>query len=97
MKNIILWNYERASWQWDVLCLLILAFIFLTPKAWFDKRERPANQTSRVIVQAQDYSPDKAILENRVKELSGNTDAEILESREMKNERGETFYEIDVR
>jgi hypothetical protein len=40
MKNIVWWNYERASWQWDVLCLVILAFIFLTPKEWFDKTER---------------------------------------------------------
>jgi hypothetical protein len=38
-KSIILWKYERASWQWDVLCLLILAFIFLTPKTWFDRRD----------------------------------------------------------
>lgn len=37
MKNIINWNYERASWQWDVLCVLIMCFIFLTPKAWFNK------------------------------------------------------------
>lgn len=39
MKNIVFWNYERASWQWDVLCLVILAFIFLTPKEWFDKSD----------------------------------------------------------
>ncbi len=97
MKNIILWNYERASWQWDVLCFLIVLFIFLTPKTWFDKRERLANQTSRLIVQAKDYSPDKAVLEKRVKELSGNANAEIIEARELKNERGETFYEIDIR
>ena len=36
MKNVINWSYERASWQWDVLCILIMAFIFLTPKAWFN-------------------------------------------------------------
>jgi len=37
MKKIINWNYERASWQWDLLCVLIMGFIFLTPKAWFNK------------------------------------------------------------
>ncbi|MBK9216729.1 MAG: hypothetical protein IPM59_14255 [Chloracidobacterium sp.] len=37
MKKIINWNYERASWQWDLLCVLIMAFIFLTPKVWFNK------------------------------------------------------------
>ena len=34
-RKIVFWNYSRTSWQWDVLCVLILAFIFLTPKSWF--------------------------------------------------------------
>jgi hypothetical protein len=42
MRNIIDWSYERASWQWDLLCLAILAFIFLTPKGWFATEERSA-------------------------------------------------------
>jgi len=51
VKDIILWKYERASPQWDVLCVLCLVFIFLTPKAWFDKKETlSANQTARLIV-----------------------------------------------
>lgn len=37
VKNILLWSYERGSWQYDVLCILILAFIFLTPSDWFHK------------------------------------------------------------
>ncbi|MFQ3591475.1 MAG: hypothetical protein SNJ67_14410 [Chloracidobacterium sp.] len=40
IKAAVLWNYERNSWQYDVLCVLILAFIFLIPSSWFD--ERPA-------------------------------------------------------
>ena len=97
MKNIIQWNYERASWQWDLLCFLIVLFIFLTPKAWFDKRERLATQTSRVIVQAQDFSTDKTILTSRVRELSGSENAEILDWHEKTNAKGEKFYEIDIR
>jgi len=50
IKNIVWWAYERASWQWDVLCLLILAFIFLTPKEWFEKRERVTTQTQQSAV-----------------------------------------------
>jgi hypothetical protein len=68
MKNIILWSYERASWQWDVLCLLIVAFIFLTPKVWFERDEKLATQTSRLIVKAEDFSPDKTEMEKRVRE-----------------------------
>ena len=45
MKNIINWNYERGTWQYDVLCLLIIAFIFLTPKTWFNIDKTLATQT----------------------------------------------------
>ncbi len=37
LKNVLLWSYERGTWQYDVLCLLILAFIFLTPNSWFNR------------------------------------------------------------
>ena len=30
----IFWTYERASWQYDVMVILILAFIWLTPPGW---------------------------------------------------------------
>lgn len=90
MKDIILWNYERASWQWDLLCFLILLFIFLTPKAWFDKRE--ATQIPRVAVKVQEFSPDKNEMDARIKDLSGNPNAEILQWREKQNAQGETFY-----
>ena len=74
-----------------------MAFIFLTPKAWFDKRERLATQTARLIVKKEDFSPEKGALEKKVKELSGNENAEILEWHERRNEKGEIFYEIDIR
>jgi hypothetical protein len=53
MKNIINWNYERASWQWDLLCVIILAFIFLTPKEWFDDGRGPATKTPPPAVKEQ--------------------------------------------
>jgi hypothetical protein len=59
MKNFILWNYERGSWQYDIFCLLIIAFIFLTPKTWFEKREKLATQTARVAVKAKDSPIEK--------------------------------------
>lgn len=97
LKDIILWKYERASWQWDVLCLVFLAFIFLTPKTWFDKRESFATQTSRLIVKADDFSTDKSILEKRVKELSGDQNAEIIDWHEIRDANGQKIYEIDIR
>ncbi len=34
----IFWPYERGSWQYDIICAIILAFIFLTPRSWFHDR-----------------------------------------------------------
>ena len=37
IKRFLLWDYPRASWQYDVMVAIILAFIFLTPRdAFFD-------------------------------------------------------------
>jgi hypothetical protein len=36
IKKLFFWGYARNTWQYDVLCALILAFIFLTPQRWFD-------------------------------------------------------------
>ena len=34
----VFWSYERGSWQYDVIVLAILAFIFLSPRSWFQDR-----------------------------------------------------------
>jgi hypothetical protein len=38
MKRFLLWSFERGSAQYDVICVVILAFIFLTPPAAFNDR-----------------------------------------------------------
>jgi len=40
IKRVILWSYERGSRPYDVLVVLILAFIFLTPNYLFKKSAR---------------------------------------------------------
>jgi hypothetical protein len=40
----VFWAFERGSWQYDVIVILILAFIFLSPRAWFN--DRPTLQLS---------------------------------------------------
>ena len=95
-KDFILWKFDREASQYLIFCLLIVAFIFLTPKYLF-KREEFATQTLRLIVQAKDFSPDRAVLEKNVREISGRPDAEIVSMRERRKPTGETFYEIDIR
>jgi hypothetical protein len=34
----VFWSYQRGSWQYDVLVIAILSFIFLSPRSWFNDR-----------------------------------------------------------
>ena len=34
----IFWAYERGTWQYDLIVIAILAFIFLSPRSWFNDR-----------------------------------------------------------
>ncbi len=58
MRDLILWKHERGTWQYDIFCLLIVAFIFLTPKAWFDKGERFATQIAVLAVKGE-HAPNR--------------------------------------
>jgi len=39
LKRAVLWDYRRASWQYDVMVAAILLFVFATPRDWF--RDQP--------------------------------------------------------
>jgi hypothetical protein len=43
LKRFILWDYARASWQYDVIVAVILAFIFLTPHDLFRDQPKAAS------------------------------------------------------
>ncbi|MBL8148296.1 MAG: hypothetical protein JNN15_00030 [Blastocatellia bacterium] len=59
IKKIVLWSYDRGTWQYDLLCIMILAFIFLTPSWVFDKRlkaETRAQVYEKLYVSASDIA-----------------------------------------
>jgi hypothetical protein len=53
IKNVLLWSYERGSWQYDILCLLIVATIFLVPSSFFGDRDRLPTEEARVRTETQ--------------------------------------------
>jgi hypothetical protein len=38
MKKYLLWSFERGSRPYDVICIVILTFIFITPPSVFNDR-----------------------------------------------------------
>jgi hypothetical protein len=40
IKRFIFWDFKRGSWQYDIVVIGILAFLFLTPRPWFKDQPR---------------------------------------------------------
>ena len=73
LKKILFWSYERGSWQYDVMCVLILAFIFLSPNRMFQSQDTSKPLTVRGDekgkVDANDSEVIKASPRNKVANL----------------------------
>ena len=106
IKKIVFWTYGRSTWQYDVLCALILAFIFLTPKSWFaSELPRPAGHP---IVPAANTvlltwpagpaaPPDTQDVERRARQLAGRDDARVRGVRPVTDAAGTVIaYQVDI-
>lgn len=75
LKRFILWDYARATWQYDVMVGLILAFVFLTPRAWF--RDQPRiPKASRIALLPAEHGSNVFWIEAQL--LAGIPEAELL-------------------
>jgi hypothetical protein len=106
LKKLFFWNYERNTWQWDILCVVILLFIFLTPKSWFDNGERgsffrhqsPTGSILLVGPELIENAQDKSQIEQLVREFTGRKDVKVLDVRRVVGADGRTRgYEVDIR
>jgi hypothetical protein len=107
IKSFVLWSYARNTWQWDVLCVLILAFIFLTPKSWFENSELQHAQAHQMQVSSvhllvgpeyQAKELERGEIERRVRALTGRPETEVLSMRPTRDAAGQIVaYEVDIR
>ena len=44
LKGVLFWSYDRGSWQYDIMCVLILAFVFFGPNSIFHSKAEPSTQ-----------------------------------------------------
>ena len=89
-----------------MLCVVILIFIFLTPKSWFENGERrgyfrhqslPAS-TLLVGPELIENAQDKGHIEQVVREFTGRKDVKVLDVRRVAGADGRTRgYEVDIR
>ena len=52
IKRFILWDYRRASVQYDVMVGLILAFVFFMPRSWFRDQPRTPRVSQIALLKA---------------------------------------------
>jgi hypothetical protein len=43
VRRFIFWDFARATWQYDIMVGLILAFVFLTPRSVFKDQPKAAS------------------------------------------------------
>lgn len=71
LKKVLFWSYERGSWQYDIMCVMILAFIILAPNRVFEQRD----STTPIILRSEEIgSIDPSNLgqmETRLQQLTG--------------------------
>ena len=104
-KKVFFWNYARTTWEWDILCVLILVFIFLTPKSWFEGGERRRmgthqSPTSTVLVAGEvvEGAEDKGGLQHLIRSLTGHSKVQVLKVRKVFDRDGKTSdYAVDIR
>jgi hypothetical protein len=53
LKRFVLWDYPRASWQYDVMVAIILVFIFATPREWFRDQARMPRASNIAVLPAE--------------------------------------------
>jgi hypothetical protein len=59
--NTIFWSYERGSWPYDVMVVVIVVFVLLTPRHWFhDEPTASAPATAGVQVVPGDAGADES-------------------------------------
>jgi|SRR6185503_8676032 len=97
-RKIVFWTYPRTSWQWDVLCLLILVFIFLTPKGWFETNQLKKQRTVVISADVVGVQADRDGIARRAKELAARPEGRVIDVRDLKDANGKVVaYEVDIR
>jgi len=104
--NAVFWAYERGTWQYDVLVIGIVVFVFFSPKGWFDDQPQlgPPPHTAQVQILNEDlaarttlYRIDARLLSipKRTPELEKETHDVLRKNVEELRNRGFQIERID--
>jgi hypothetical protein len=88
-KRLIFWDFPRGSWQYDVVVVLILLFIFAVPRELFRDQPRAAS----VVFLSSEKGYDRAFIEADL--LNGLDDAARLQrSQDLINQKTGKSHQV---
>jgi hypothetical protein len=61
IKNTVFWSYQRGTWPYDLLVIGIVAFVLLSPRAWFNDRPAVAHEPASAGVQVLSEDSDQGL------------------------------------
>jgi hypothetical protein len=88
-KRLIFWDFPRASWQYDLVVALILAFIFLTPREFFHDQPR----ASSVVFLSAERGLDRVFIEADLLNELNETDR-VIRSQELIQRRTGKLHKV---
>jgi hypothetical protein len=56
-RHVFLWAYERGTIQYDIICILILAFIFFVPPSCFNAKRTNKGQSPQQEITTKIQTP----------------------------------------
>ena len=113
VRPVLFWEYRRGSWQYDVIVVVILAFIFLTPRSVFNDQPQSPNVREVKTLGAEQYTQVFLMEPGAIEGMEGEEmmsafqemlrrrtgrDLQVVETRPTSNEQGEvTAYLVYTR
>lgn len=67
--GFVFWTHERGGFRYDIMVVLILAFIFLTPRSFFHDRPQPPAREQIVAAGEGSFRLDAALLAHEKRTL----------------------------
>jgi hypothetical protein len=93
LKKILFWSYERGSWQYDVMCVVILAFVFFVPIKTFNSSVSPAMIVRGDELGKLDGNNVEREIEARLRQKYGSA-ASISRIEEVEDSSGQIDYVV---
>ncbi len=83
IARVLFWTYPRGSWQYDLMCIGIILFIFLTPRWVFDHThpEHPPDQVEEA--QHQDTIPQAEAPTSETPELAEDSSSDLVRASDQ--------------